>query len=108
MELDAASLLLRDDLPRSTILLAMLHRDDPAALDHLLNPRGDVGPDVLDLLDRRRWWHVLRRYLPPDAPPLWLWADPELEDFQIDVLRCWWLLHRHRPTDTPRVTETPG
>jgi len=96
MAMKPGDLLLRDDLPRPTILLAMLHKGEYSALDHLLNPRGEVGDDVLDLLVSRRWWCVLERYLPtlPGAT-LWLWADPALQRFQFDVLRCWWLLHRH-------------
>jgi len=116
----AASLLARDDLPRSTILLAMLHmrraqaaggsatagpessadsrpernhedQADPLAI--LLHPRGTDWIDLHEMLATRRWWHVLQPYLPPEAPPLWLWADKELQDFQIEVLRCWYLVH---------------
>jgi len=104
----ARGLLSRDDLPTTTILLAMLHRGDDAALDYLLKPRGEPIIDLNDLLDQLRWWHVLDAYLPADAPPLWVWADgppqtqPDparlyLTDFQIDVLRSW----RHLNPDAP-------
>lgn len=89
----AATLMSRDDLPQTTVLLALLHRDRAAALDYLLNPRGEPPVDLLELLDFYRWNRVLRYFI-PDAPPLWHWADPHLKQFQIDVLRNWWLVRR--------------
>jgi hypothetical protein len=88
------ALLTRDDLPTSTILLAMLHRHHPAAMEFLFNPTGEENLDLDELLCLNRWWLILKRYLPADAPPLWLWADPELRRFQIDVIRDWHLLNR--------------
>ena len=85
-----------DDLPATTILLAKLHRRRAEALDDLLNPRGEPTLDLVELLDHYRWWYVLKHYLPEDAPPFWVWADPQLEQFQIDVLRNWYLVNRHR------------
>ena len=93
------ALLTRDDLPTTTILLAMLHRGGrftPAALDYLLNPHGEPQFDLIELLDQLRWWYVLKPYLPSGAPPLWVWSDPGLEDFQVDVLRDWYLINRNR------------
>jgi hypothetical protein len=88
-------LLLRDEVPTTTVLLAMLHRGERvAALDYLLNPRGEPRLDLVELFDQARWWHVLRRYLPADAPPFWPWADPQLEAFQVDVIRDWYLVRR--------------
>ena len=88
--------LTHDDLPATTILLAKLHRRRAEALDDLLNPRGELTLDLVELLDHYRWWYVLKHYLPEDAPPFWVWADPQLEQFQIDVLRNWYLVNRHR------------
>jgi hypothetical protein len=96
IDIPATSLLTRSDLPKTTIILAMLHRKDYAALNALLNPRGETGFDLVELLDQSRWWWVLSRYLPDDAPPVWVWADSDLEQFQIDVLRDWYLTHRQR------------
>ena len=94
---DVRSLLGRDDVPTTTLLLAMLHRGHAvAAFDYLLSPLAEPRIDLNRLLIRRRWWHVVQRYLPADAPPLWLWADSRLQAFQIDVLRDWYLLHRHQ------------
>jgi hypothetical protein len=82
-------------VPASTFMLGMLFKDRRAALDLLLNPRGQTPEDLVTLLDQWRWRRVLYHFLPADAPPFWPWADPELEQFQIDVLRAWYLLHRH-------------
>ncbi len=95
----APGLLTRQDLPTTTILLAMLDRCHPIAWDHLFNPRGQIPSDLLELLDHYRWWRVLERYLPrigTDPPPFWIWADASLQQFQLDVLRDWYLLHRSR------------
>jgi len=92
----APGLLTRTDLPTTTILLAMLHRKHPQALDYLFNPRGEERLDLIELFDQFRWWRVISRYLPDDAPPFWPWADAELEQFQIDLMRDWYLLNRHR------------
>ena len=106
----ATTLLVREDVPRSTVLLAMLHADRTAALDYLLNPRGDLRLDLVELLHHYRWWHVLRRYLPPGAPPFWLWADPGLQAFQVEVLRNWYLVNRaglsERGGDSVETTST--
>jgi hypothetical protein len=85
----------RPDLPRSTFLLGMLYKDRRAALDLLLTPRGEAHPDLIRWLDQWRWRRVLYHFLPADAPPFWVWADPDLERFQIEVLRDWYLLHRY-------------
>lgn len=95
MAAHAPALLMRQDMPTSTVLLAMLHRKERLALDHLLTPRGDLNEDLLTLLDQFRWWHVLRHYLPADAPPFWLWADPDLQRFQLEVLRDWYVVNRY-------------
>ena len=94
--LDPQTLLQRADVPKSTVLLAMLHRDRIDALDYLFNPRGEPLIDLVQLLDHYRWWHVLRCYLPNDAPPFWLWADPALKAFQVEVLRNWYLVQRRK------------
>ena len=91
----APSLLGRDDMPTSTIMLAMLHRKHSLAWEFLFDPRSDPL-DLIELLDQHRWWRVLKRYLPDDAPPFWVWADTDLEQFQLDVLRSWYMVNRHR------------
>ena len=105
----ASGLLLRSDMPTTTILLAMLHQgrhERLAAIDYLLNPRGEERVPLVELFDQSRWWYVFERYLPPDAPPFWVWADPQLAQFQVDQLRDWYLLNRLRLRDlsVPRPT----
>jgi hypothetical protein len=103
----ASGLLLRPDLPTTTILLAMLANGRTAALDYLLNPAGEEHLPLAQLFDQSRWWYVLRRFLPTDAPPFWVWADADLERFQIDVLRDWYLLNRHK-IQLRRIHPTAG
>lgn len=90
----AEKMLMLDDFPRSTILLAMLHVNHPTAMDSLLRPRAEANPQTLRLLDEERWWFVLEHFLPPDAPRLWVWGDPQLARFQVDLMRDWYLLNR--------------
>ena len=96
MQTRAEQLLARDDLPYSTVLLALLHQREPVALERLLTPRGDQQPRLLPLLDEDRWWFVVEHYLPKDAPRLWVWADNELARFQLDLLRNWYVVNRYR------------
>lgn len=99
-----AAFVLAGDLPRTTFMLALLHRavtdrgtasreDFATILTNwfLLEGRGDV--DLLDLFVRQRWWQVAATYAPRSAPPLWIWGDTALIDFQLDVLKAWGLLH---------------
>ncbi|MBI1337618.1 MAG: hypothetical protein GC164_11720 [Phycisphaera sp.] len=98
----ALSLLIRKDLPRSTLLLVSLERDLPGTLDALLVPQGEADVDaLLDLFVAKRWWHVLEPHLPDDAPRLWLWGDEGLQRFQIELLREWWVLNRSAYPHTP-------
>ena len=46
------------------------------------------------VFDQLRYGPVLRRYL-PGLPEFWAWADRDRQRFQIDVIRDWYLLHRH-------------
>jgi len=91
-------LLARDDLPRSTILLALLHRQPGRALEHLFHEPGYSDAALVRLFDHYRWWSVLASYLPESAPPFWYWADRSLQRFQVDALRHWHQLHRHQLT----------
>jgi hypothetical protein len=88
------ALFARPDMPKSTLLLAMLHRKSPVPFDYLLNPRGEPPFDLIAFFDTKRWWRIAARYLPKNAPPFWVWSDPELESFQLDVLRNWYLIRR--------------
>jgi hypothetical protein len=110
-DVDPLPLLGHDDMPACTVMLAMLHVDRDRALDAILSPRtdepafpaaslnlppGEAAQSITltQMLVRYRWWPVLRRYLPDDAPPLWLWADPATQRRQVRLLRNWWLVSR--------------
>jgi len=87
-------LLSRDDVPRSTVMLAMLHQRDERVWDALYRPLAETPPvNLYDLLVMDRWWHVLTPYNEPRYDQLWLWADPDLQAFQIETLRSRRLVH---------------
>lgn len=92
----AVTIMSHEDIPESTVLLALLHRREVVALDILLQPRRDRPADLLPRLIGKRWQRVLDHALPADAPRLTVWADPELARFQIDLLRWWYALNRYR------------
>ncbi|RMH10589.1 MAG: hypothetical protein D6698_17505, partial [Gammaproteobacteria bacterium] len=81
-----AALLARPDIPRSTVILALLHAGDPLAWEALLNPKGEAPDDLLTLLTDFGWWRVLNTYLPEDAPRWHPTDDPVLQQHQIDLL----------------------
>ncbi len=84
------------DAPRSTVILAMLHRMGPGGLEVLLNPRGEPPADLPELMEDYGWWRVLNQYLPADAPRWHPGADATQQRLQTDMLRDWYLVHRHR------------
>ncbi|MEZ6191372.1 MAG: hypothetical protein R3C45_08795 [Phycisphaerales bacterium] len=90
------NLLARRDIPRTTLIFAMLHGDDPLALEALLNPQSEAPDDLARLLEDYGWWRVLDRYLPEDAPRWRPGTGTELQQLQIDLLRDWYLVNRHR------------
>lgn len=109
MDRSVEGLLTRDDLPATTILLAMLKADRRAALNIILSPRTDeptfsgetlgVEADdesLLRLLVHYRWWPVLAHFLPDAAPRVTLWATPDVRQLELDILRDWWLVNRGR------------
>jgi hypothetical protein len=89
------ALLGRDEVARSTVLLAMLRRRPPRALDYLFHEPGYTDEALLKLLDHHRWWEVLRHWLPAEAPPYWYWSDARLQRFQVEALKQWHLTRRH-------------
>jgi len=114
-ELDAQVplMLATPQLPASTIYLALLHGRRNIGLDLVLTPRVDElalspaslnlpeeeSPDRVSLsrlLVRYRWWDVLRHYMPDRAPGLVLEADEQTIQYQIDLIRNWWLVHRRK------------
>lgn len=96
MPLDMKVFLGRTDVPVPTLLTLLMEKRLGDALELLLNPRGVERQPLVELLDEKRWWYVLRRRLPAEAPEFWVWADADLAHFQSQVLREWALLQRGR------------
>lgn len=95
-EVQPEALLAHGDVSRTTVILAMLHNHDPRALEVLLNPRGEAPDDLAYLIEGYGWFHVLDQYLPDDAPRWQSHTDPTTQQLQIDLLRDWYLVNRHR------------
>ncbi len=91
-------LLMRADLPRSTLTLGLLYRHDEGPLEFLLNPKGEPYLPLIDMFDDKRWWHALKPMLPNDMPGFEVWADPGLMSFQIDLMRNWFLVNKRKLT----------
>lgn len=89
-------LLARPDIPRTTLIFAMMHHNDPLGLEALLSPQGEAPDDLARLFDDYGWWRVLDRYLPEDAPRWRSGTRAEQQQLQIDLLRDWYLVNRHR------------
>lgn len=90
------ALLVRSDVPKSSLVMAMLHMGRLEGLDLLLSPFGDPsgGLDALrTMLGYSRYAAVLRRYL-PQIPPLPYWSDEETQKQELDLMRNWYLLFR--------------
>lgn len=93
----ARNLLIRQDVPRSTVLLALMDAGhENVAFDWLLNPMGQPPLPLDRLLNEYRWHRVLERYLPASAPPLWRQAPPLIRNLQLEVLRDWALVELRR------------
>ncbi len=96
IDIDFDALLARSDMPRQSVMLAQIHTGRIEGLDTLFRPlSGDAG-ELRDMLDHQRFWPIVKRYLPDNAPRFDLWADPALQQFQCDVLRTWYLMNRSR------------
>jgi len=87
--------LARDDMPRSSVIMAMLSKPDAAAYEALLNPSGEAPDDLIVLLESYGWWRVLNHYLLEGAPRWTPTDEPTLQQYQADLLRDWYLVHRH-------------
>lgn len=92
----AEAMLFDDDLPTSTVLMCLLHRKRPAALDYLFAPRGAAAPRLHDLFIQQRWWHVFRRFVDTTDLTLWLWGDAAAQAFQLDAMRAWYAVNRYK------------
>jgi len=94
---DPATLLVQSKMPRTTTTMALLELGRLDGLDWLINPIGEPGVGDAEalrlLLNQARYEPVLRRYL-PELPPLWFYAEVDVQRYQVDVIRNWYLLNR--------------
>ena len=94
-EREAVAMLRQPDVPRCTVLLALMQGGQRrAALDTLFGPTTMSDDELTELLGRQRWWWALRHYLPDDAPQLDLWTQADAFAQQLETLRAWYTLHR--------------
>jgi hypothetical protein len=84
------------DTPRSTVVMALLHRWGLRGLEAYLNPRGEPADEFVELLEDYGWWRVLNYYLPEGAPRWKPGGDADRRRFQLDMLRDWYLVNRKR------------
>ncbi len=89
----AIGLLSRPAMPQSTVLWAMMHHGEIAALDSLFTPFGADSGYARRQLDEQRFAVLLQRYVPA-APRFDVWADVRLGQFQVDIMRTWYLVQR--------------
>jgi hypothetical protein len=92
------ALLMRPDLPRSTITLGLLFKHDDGPLEFLFNPKGEPYLPLVEMFDDKRWWHALQPFMPQGMPGFEVWADPGLMAFQIDLMRNWYLVNKRKLT----------
>ncbi len=89
----ARGLLIRRDTPRAAVLIALLQAGRIGALDDLLMPLGRDDGAIRRMLDEQRFRPFLARYL-PHSPPFELYGDPALQQWQVALIRHWYLMHR--------------
>jgi len=90
--------LLNAHVSRVGLFLTLLHTGDPAPGDALLSPGATI--DAASFLCDARFADVLACYLPGVPLPLWQ-EDEAIRRFQVDLLRLWWRVFRHRLTFDP-------
>lgn len=90
----AEAMLFDDELPTSTVLMALLHKQRPIALEYLFGDLVQPRPDLGELFIQQRYWHVFRRFVDTSDLTLWLWGDPEAQAFQLEAMRQWYAVNR--------------
>lgn len=91
--IQAEGLLSRSAMPIAPVLWSMMRSGNREALDVMLAPFGGEGGGLRKLLGEELFVHVLRQCV-PEAPCFDEWADARVQQFQVDVLRAWYLVHR--------------
>lgn len=90
----AEAMLTDEDLPTSTVLMCLLHKQRPIALDYLFGDLVTPRPDLHQLFVQERYWHVFRRFVDTSDLTLWLWGDPAAQAFQLEAMQQWHAVNR--------------
>lgn len=92
----AEAMLFDKRLPTLTVLMCLLHKQRPVALDYLFGDAVQPSPDLHQLLVHQRYWHVFTRLVDAPGLSLWLWAKPSAQAFQLDAMRQWYAVNYWR------------
>ena len=90
----AEGMLSDEEVPTSTVLMCLLHKQRPVALDYLFGNHTTSPPDLYKLFIQERYWHVFRRFVDASDLTLWLWGDAEAQAFQLEAMRQWYAVNR--------------
>lgn len=90
----AEGLLFDDEVPTSTVLMCLLQKQRPAALDYLFGDLATQRPDLSKLFIQERYWHVFRQFVDTADLKLWLWGDHEAQAFQLEAMKQWYAVNR--------------
>lgn len=93
----AEAMLFDEEMPTSTVLMCLLHKQRPISLGYLFDDIAQHKPGYLhELFIQQRWWHVFRRFVDTSDMPLWLWGDSDTQAFQLEAMRQWYAVNRWR------------
>lgn len=95
----AEAMLFDKELPTATVLMCLLHEQQPVALDYLFGDLVTPRPDLYKLFIQERFWHVLQRLVNMPNLNLWLDGDPEAQAFQLEAMRQWHAVNRWKIED---------
>ncbi|MFK7790462.1 MAG: hypothetical protein AB8C95_13330, partial [Phycisphaeraceae bacterium] len=90
----AEAMLFNDELPKSTVLMCLLYRQRPVALEYLFGDLTRPRPDLFKLLIQERYWHVYRRFIDTSDLTLWLSGQTKAQGFQLEAMRQWYAVNR--------------
>ncbi|WP_432800229.1 hypothetical protein [Poriferisphaera sp. WC338] len=83
------TLLNHSQFDNAIVWLAMLYMDDENranAIRMMFDPVQQERESLTILLDQQRWIHLLNDFASNRMQPFWVWADPSLQQFQLEIL----------------------
>ena len=90
----AEAMLTDESMPTSTVLMCLLYKHRPAALEYLFGTQTTKRPNLYKLFIEERYWHVFRRFVDTSELTLWLWGDPDAQAFQLEAMQQWYAVNR--------------